>query len=119
MEKKDQLFFVNAGICVLLGAVLLLGLMLGNVIPHGPGLHLAGQPPRFLGVEREAWADLHQFLAICFVLGAALHVYLNWAWVKSTVTQRFGERSRTFLYSLLGAPVALVILCWIVLMIAS
>ena len=122
MEKKNQLFLVNAVICVLLGAVLILGLMLTTVVPHGGGhghAQIAGQAPSFLGASREQWADLHKFLAICFVLGAALHVYLNWAWVHSTVEQRFGPRARTFLLSLLGGSVALVILGWITLLVGA
>jgi Domain of unknown function (DUF4405) len=99
----DALLFVD------LGAVAIVGLLLGFVIPRGrEGNNF------FLGLHRHAWGDIHLVLSLALMALLVLHLWLNWGWVVKISQRLYGERWRTVLLLLACAPFGLLLLAWCV-----
>lgn len=110
MNKNVLKYIIDAALFVDICTIAVLGLLLGFVIPHGPGI-----AKNFLGIRRHQWADLHLFLAIILIALLALHLMMNWTWVRESTKRYFGNYWKQFLLYLSGAWVGILIICWIVL----
>jgi len=66
------------------------------VLPSGGGGPRAGQTAAhelFLGWERGAWKDLHNYVSLAFVGLIIIHLLLHWAWIRCI--PRFFARGQT------------------------
>lgn len=41
---------------------------------------------------RHTWTDIHQWLAVAFVVLVVLHIYLHWSWVVVMTRHIFGRK---------------------------
>lgn len=69
------LYFVT---CALIGTGLLLELRMDE----------EDRSIRLLGMGADDWGEIHQLLAISFVVLAVIHLVLNWPWIKGALRTR-------------------------------
>ncbi len=112
MDKNRWLYLTGALLYVNFTALLILGLLLKFAIPTG---RLAGgSPPRFLGVARHSWADVHGTLGILFVVLVGIHIALNWTWVVNSSKRYFQDKWAKALLILSAVWVPVIFVGWIV-----
>ena len=70
-------------------AVLVTGLLLAWVLPHGSGRRGVS----LLGLGRHDWADIHLWLALAMTVGVVVHVLMHWTWAHQTAARLLGARS--------------------------
>jgi hypothetical protein len=87
MKKTDLRFYVDAFLFISIVGIVLIGFLLGFVLPEGPAA--SEDSKYFLGLHRHAWGDIHLYLGVAFTVLAALHVILGWSWVKGKARQLF------------------------------
>lgn len=61
------------------------GMMLKFRLPPGSR---GGHGLTALGLDRHEWGDIHFWLSIAFLLLVALHLILNWPWLKRVAAPR-------------------------------
>jgi hypothetical protein len=85
MQKTDWKYFVDVLLFVAIFGIVVIGLLLGFVIPRGPS---APEENRyFLGLHRHDWGDIHFYIAIAFCLVLVVHLILEWNWIKGKPRQ--------------------------------
>jgi len=95
MNKVRGNAIVDISAFVLLLGSLVSGLVTWIVLPSGGGGPRAGQAAAhelFLGWERGAWKDLHNYVSLAFVGLIVIHLLLHWKWIRCI--PRFFARGR-------------------------
>ena len=87
MKKTELRFYIDAFLFISIVGIVLIGFLLGFVLPEGPAA--SEDSKYFLGLHRHAWGDIHLYLGVAFTVLAALHVILGWNWVKGKARQLF------------------------------
>lgn len=80
-------FWLDITILIALLITAITGLLLWLVLPHGPG----SQSFIFLGLTRGTWIDIHNWVGLAMLIGAATHIALHWRWI-SCVADRFFKK---------------------------
>ena len=107
VERNALRYLVDALLYVFLCSVTVVGLLLGFVIPRGPGRKF------FLGLHRHQWADIHLWLSVALLALLVLHLWLNWRWVTQISRRLFERRWRAALVLASLAWVLVLGLAWI------
>ncbi len=113
MQRNTLKFILDSLLFISVTSTAAMGLLLGFVIPKGGKAAPAEQ--FFLGLHRHEWGDLHQTLGIATLVILALHLWLNWAWIKGTTQKHFGLKWSRFLFGLCSAWFFVLIVGWIVM----
>lgn len=86
MKKTDANFVIDlASLFVFLGLIMT-GLVLFLVLPHGSGKSMVW------GLTRHEWGDLHFWLAVGFVVLMVVHIIFHWNWIISMVRTRLLDK---------------------------
>ena len=102
--KRGTLNFVVVLVSFInLVCLALIGLIMKYILPPGTGgrgrmLHSGGgreQIKQLWSMTRHEWGDIHFYLALAFVSLMALHIVLNWNWIKSHFKSLLGIRRKT------------------------
>jgi hypothetical protein len=80
-------FWLDVSIFTTFVVTAITGLLLWLVIPHGR----ESQSLIFLGLTRSTWVDIHDWVGLGMLIGAATHVALHWKWV-SCIAGRFFQK---------------------------
>jgi hypothetical protein len=75
-------FWINVAIYVMMGVMLFSGFLMKFTMPPGTGGKLT-----LLGFDRHGWGVLHFWVAVALLIGVVLHLWLHWAWVRTTTKQ--------------------------------
>lgn len=95
MKRGVVNFILDSALFLLFVGLISTGLIMEFILP--PRSRVATDPGPFggelralWGLSRHEWGDIHFWLAVALVAGAALHVLLHWRWVVAMVlsTQR-------------------------------
>lgn len=109
MSRRTELkYLVDALLFVDMCAVSMVGLLLGFVIPRGPG-----QGKVFLGLHRHDWADIHLQLSLLLIGLLVVHLVLSWSWITGFSRRHLGPGWKTKLWLLCAAWLPLVALGWL------
>ncbi len=111
MKRNDWKCLLDALLFVDVSSIVVIGLLLGFVIPSGK---VADASKFFMGLHRHEWGDIHLYLALFMLVLLVLHVWLNWTWVVNSTKGYFGERWQKALWSLAGAWIVVLLLSWII-----
>jgi hypothetical protein len=112
MKKADVRFAVDGLLFISIIGVVLIGFLLGFVLPKGPA---ASEEAKYLlGLHRHDWGDIHLYLGIAFTVLAALHLVLGWGWVKSKARKLFQWRWTAAVISMPVLALFVVSLLWLV-----
>ncbi len=87
MKKPEWKYLVDNLLVVCTVGMAAVGILLGLVIPEGPGAREASK--YFLGLHRHAWGHIHAYLAIAFMVLLVVHLVLNWDWVTCMAKRVF------------------------------
>jgi Domain of unknown function (DUF4405) len=113
ISRTDWKYIVDTLMALCLLGIVLIGLLLGFVIPEG---RLApGQSKYFLGVHRHQWGDVHLCLSLAFTALVVVHLGLAWRWVKGKADSLFGKAWKAVVGLTVLAAVLVPILFWVVL----
>ena len=109
-RKTDLKFWVDVLLFLSAVGLVVIGLLLGFVLPKGPAA--PEQSKVFLGLHRHAWGDLHLYLGLAFTAFGVLHVVLGWSWVKGKTKSLFPRRWAPALVSMPVAALLLLVGLW-------
>ena len=87
MKSGQIKFFTDSALYLLFSTLFFTGFLLYTIIPHGNS-----QGAFFLGLTRHEWKELHFFFAIFFVFFMCIHIFLNFAIIKSMIKKEMGDR---------------------------
>jgi cytochrome b len=88
-KTKDN-FWLDVTIFTLFLATALTGLLLWLVLPDGRG---SGNTI-FLGLTRNTWIDLHNWVGLAMLAGVTLHLVLHWKWITCVSRRYFKKLAR-------------------------
>jgi hypothetical protein len=108
MKKNTLKYIIAMSLYVDVGALAIVGLLLGFVIPRGM------PQGTFLGLHRHQWGDIHLFLAMMLIGLLVLHLWVGWAWIEQTSRRYLGQNYRNAIWMVTGAWFLLVLLAWAV-----
>lgn len=109
MDRNKLNFIIDSLMFTAIGAIGLIGILMGFVIPRGDGAS-AGQ--KYLwSLHRHEWGNIHLYLSLVFLSLLVLHIILHWPWIKATISKYFGSISVSWAYIL--APFVLLFLLWL------
>ena len=83
-------FWFDVTIFVAFIITALTGLLLWLVLPSGPGSSWV----IFLGLTRQEWVNLHNWVGLTMLLGVVLHLILHWRWITCIVARYFKRLAR-------------------------
>lgn len=113
MQRNTIKFILDSLLFLTATSTAAIGLLLGFVIPKGG--RAAPEEKFFLGLHRHEWGDLHLFMGISMLVILAIHLWLNWSWIKGSAQKYFGARWSRFLLALCGGWMAVLFVGWIVM----
>jgi multisubunit Na+/H+ antiporter MnhB subunit len=111
MKKADWQYVVNTLLFICLVGIVLIGLLLGLVIPQGPSTPESSK--YFLNLHRHQWGNIHFLLSLAFIFLIIIHLTLDWKWIKGRATRLFKERWKTALISTAGISLLLLFTVWL------
>jgi hypothetical protein len=82
--KRTLNFWIDVVIYLLMGFLLFSGFLMKFTMPPGTGGRLL-----LLGLDRHGWGVLHFWVAVSLLTGVALHLWLHWAWMRTTTPHYF------------------------------
>ena len=85
--KTKTNFWFDVTIFILFLITALTGLLLWLILPDGRG----SSGTIFLGLTRQSWIDLHNWIGLAMLAGITLHLLLHWQWI-SCVWQRYFKK---------------------------
>ncbi len=85
--KTKTNFWFDVTIFILFLITALTGLLLWLILPGGRG----SSGTIFLGLTRQSWIDLHNWIGLAMLVGVTLHLLLHWKWI-SCVSQRYFKK---------------------------
>jgi multisubunit Na+/H+ antiporter MnhB subunit len=86
MKKNDWKYAIDTLMFVSLIGIVVVGLLLAFVIPRGSAPDGAKV---FLDIHRHDWGNIHLYLSLAFTAFVAIHILLNWDWVKCMAKKKF------------------------------
>jgi hypothetical protein len=111
MKKADWQYLVNTLLFICLVGIVLIGLLLGLVIPQGP----AGSESSkyFLNLHRHQWGNIHFYLSLAFTLLIIIHLALDWKWIKARANHLFKKGWKIALTATVGVSLFLLFALWL------
>jgi len=95
-------FWLSLVIYLLLASMVSTGLLMRYPLPPGSGR----EGYQFLGLGRHDWGAVHFWIALALLAGIALHLYLQWTWIRVTSPQFWRGAWRLILALLLILAIA-------------
>jgi hypothetical protein len=80
-------FWLDITILIAFLITTITGLLLWLVLPHGSG----SQSFIFLGLTRQTWINIHEWVGLVMLIGAGVHIALHWKWI-SCIADRFFKK---------------------------
>jgi hypothetical protein len=79
--KKSTVYFILACLMFLMAVIEgLSGFLLWLVIPGGGGRG-GGESSVFWGITKNAWIDIHDWVAVAMLVLVVIHIILHWKWI--------------------------------------
>ena len=93
-NKSAILYWTDAAMLVLFGALAATGIVLHWVLPPGSGGRPGGHPARneLLDLSRHEWGDIHFWIAAAMVALVVVHLALHWGWIKTCALRAIRPR---------------------------
>jgi len=108
MQRNALRYLVDALLLVDICAISVVGILLGFVIPKGPG------PDKFfLGLHRHQWGSIHLDLSLALLGLLVIHLWINWRWVTQISRRLFPIHHRSVLLALSGGWIAVLLVAWV------
>ena len=111
MKKNTLKYVIDAALFVDVCSIAAIGLLMAFVIPEGGG---PGVSKYFLGLHRHQWGAIHLNLSLLLIGLVALHLWLNWSWIRQSTTRFFGRKWKQALWTLAAAWIGVVLIGWLV-----
>lgn len=111
MKKADWQYVVNTLLFICLVGIVLIGLLLGLVIPQGPSSPESSK--YFLSLHRHQWGNIHFYLSLAFICLIIIHLTLDWKWIKGRAVRLFKERWKTALIATAGISLLMLFAIWL------
>jgi hypothetical protein len=111
MKKADWQYLVNTLLFICLVGIVVIGLLLGLVIPQGPSAPESSK--YFLKLHRHQWGNIHFYLSLAFVFLIVIHLTLDWKWIKGRAVRLFKEGWKTALIATVGTSLLLLFAIWL------
>lgn len=111
MKKADWQYLVNTLLFICIVGIVLIGLLLGLVIPKGPSA--AENTKYFLNLHRHQWGNIHFYLSLTFILLIIIHLTLDWKWIKGRANNLFKKGWKVALTSTVAASILLIFVLWL------
>lgn len=111
MKKADWQYLVNTLLFICIVGIVLIGLLLGLVIPKGPSA--AENTKYFLNLHRHQWGNIHFYLSLAFILLIIIHLTLDWKWIKGRANNLFKKGWKAALTSTVAASILLIFVLWL------
>jgi len=111
MKKADWQYLVNTLLFICLVGIVIIGLLLGLVIPQGPSAPESTK--YFLNLHRHQWGNIHFYLSLAFVCLIIIHLTLDWKWIKGRASRLFKEAWKTVLIATVGVALFLLFAIWL------
>jgi hypothetical protein len=109
MDRSKLNFLVDSLMFISIGAVGLIGVLMGFIIPRGEA---APSAQKYLWeLHRHDWGNIHLYLSLVFLGFLAVHIFLHWSWIKGMIGKYFGKASIVWVYVL--APFVLLFFLWL------
>ena len=84
-NKTKFNFWLDATIFAAFLVTAITGLLLWLVMPHESGSRWF----TFLGLSRQAWINVHQWVGLGMLVGAGAHIALHWKWIVCAADRFF------------------------------
>ena len=97
MKKTDWQYLVDTLLFICMVGIILIGLLLGLVIPEGPSTPESSK--YFLNLHRHQWGKIHFYLSLVFIALLVVHLTLDWKWIKARANHLFKKGWKTVLVS--------------------
>lgn len=111
MKKADWQYLVNTLLFICMVGIILIGLLLGLVIPEGPSTPESSK--YFLNLHRHQWGNIHFYLSLAFILLIIIHLTLDWKWIKARAKKLFNTGWKTALLTTAGISILLLFVIWL------
>lgn len=111
MKKADWQYVVNTLLFICLVGIVLIGLLLGLVIPEGPSAPESSK--YFLSLHRHQWGSIHFILSLSFIFLIVIHLTLDWTWIKGRAVRLFNDRWKAALIATTGLSLLLLFAIWL------
>jgi hypothetical protein len=109
--RKDLKYLIDGLMFITITSIAAIGLLMAFVIPSGR----QGPESRFfLGLHRHDWGDIHLYLSLFFLGLLALHIWLNWTWIKQATKSYVGEYWKKVLLGLCGAWLLVIFIAYLI-----
>jgi hypothetical protein len=110
MKKVNWQYLIDALLFISVTGVVIVGFLLGFVIPKGPSA--TDSAKYFLGLHRHDWGDIHLYLGISFTILAVVHLILGWKWIKGKTQGLFHNYWRVTLAAMCFLPLVVLFVYW-------
>jgi hypothetical protein len=111
MKKADWQYLVDTLLFICLVGIVLIGLLMGLVIPQGP---TAPESTKyFLNLHRHQWGNIHFYLSLAFTLLIIIHLTLDWKWIKARANHLFKKGWKIALISTVVVSIFLLFAIWL------
>ena len=110
MKRSEWQYLIDTLLFIFMMGIVLIGLLLGLLIPEGPSV--AENSKYFLGLHRHAWAHIHFYLSIAFIILLLIHLMFSWKWIKNKAKHIFKNAWRTSLILTLFFALLAPLLIW-------
>ena len=111
MKKVDWQYLVNTLLFICIVGIVIIGLLLGLVIPKGPSA--AENTKYFLNLHRHQWGNIHFYLSLAFILLVIIHLTLDWKWIKGRANHLFKKGWKAALTATVAASILLIFVLWL------
>jgi len=111
MKKTDWKYVVDALLFIFFVIIVIIGLVMGFVIPRGP--RLLDSAKYFLGLHRHQWGNIHLYFSLTFVLLIIIHLIPSWGRIKGKTHHFFKKRWIFSLACLAIMPFVILFLIWL------
>lgn len=111
MKKTDWKYLVDILMFLSMIGIILLGLLMAFAMKSGPMVNESEK--YFLGLHRHQWGNIHLFLSLFFIGMLALHLILEWSWIKGKSQKLFKARWKRALLILTVIAIIIPFIFWI------
>ncbi len=89
MKRTDWKYLVDVFMFLSMIGIILLGLLMAFAMKSGP---MVDESEKYLlGLHRHQWGDIHLYLSLFFIGMLALHLILEWSWIKGKSQRIFNN----------------------------
>jgi hypothetical protein len=111
MKKTDWQYLVDTLLFICMVGIILIGLLLGLVIPEGPSTPESSK--YFLNLHRHQWGNIHFYLSLTFIALLIVHLTLDWKWIKARANHLFKKGWKTALVGTVVVSLLLLFAIWL------